>query len=288
MGGKNRSRPGRLIHGSEEIAAQPLAGLRKGQEGLSATKQTQLRARGWIRSRAHGGAAPSCHDGFYYILAAIFNFKPPGFAAPDAAGKSIWKFGGMASGPVNAPGGSCGVLHLVPIPPGSILRRWKRNWFVLYLDGSLVYYHDETQRDMDGRIHVKYSCRDVRAGRECRGERSPKPPKLRSTCAFAHLGHPKIKPGCTSHPFPSPNQPERCTLRLPQLFPAEGETLLPLCACSKHEPTGLTHRSPSRTNKENKAAAPLSPRAPHQAPFSGAAAAAGAQTQRFLLTGGSR
>ncbi|KAJ7425637.1 hypothetical protein WISP_22706 [Willisornis vidua] len=50
----------------------------------------------------------------------------------------------------------------------SILRRWKRNWFVLYLDGSLVYYHDETQRDMDGRIHVKYSCRDVRIGRECR------------------------------------------------------------------------------------------------------------------------
>ncbi|KQK76025.1 pleckstrin like proteiny domain-containing family B member 1 isoform X1 [Amazona aestiva] len=43
----------------------------------------------------------------------------------------------------------------------SILRRWKRNWFVLYLDGSLVYYHDETQRDMDGRIHIKYSCRDV-------------------------------------------------------------------------------------------------------------------------------
>ncbi|XP_035166923.1 pleckstrin homology domain-containing family B member 1-like, partial [Oxyura jamaicensis] len=56
---------------------------------------------------------------------------------------------------------------------GSILRRWKRNWFVLYLDGSLVYYHDETQRDMDGRIHVKYSCRDVRTGRECRDVQPP-------------------------------------------------------------------------------------------------------------------
>ncbi|NXW85910.1 PKHB1 protein, partial [Alopecoenas beccarii] len=55
----------------------------------------------------------------------------------------------------------------------SILRRWKRNWFVLYLDGSLVYYHDETQRDMDGRIHVKYSCRDVRVGRECRDVQPP-------------------------------------------------------------------------------------------------------------------
>ncbi|NWR77838.1 PKHB1 protein, partial [Centropus unirufus] len=49
----------------------------------------------------------------------------------------------------------------------SILRRWKRNWFVLYLDGSLVYYHDETQRDMDGRIHIQHRCRDVRSGREC-------------------------------------------------------------------------------------------------------------------------
>ncbi|NXV83225.1 PKHB1 protein, partial [Atlantisia rogersi] len=55
----------------------------------------------------------------------------------------------------------------------SILRRWKRNWFVLYLDGSLVYYHDETQRDMDGRIHIKYSCRDVRIGRECRDVQPP-------------------------------------------------------------------------------------------------------------------
>ncbi|NXE29997.1 PKHB1 protein, partial [Ardeotis kori] len=55
----------------------------------------------------------------------------------------------------------------------SILRRWKRNWFVLYLDGSLVYYHDATQRDMDGRIHVKYSCRDVRAGHECRDVQPP-------------------------------------------------------------------------------------------------------------------
>ncbi|NXT43257.1 PKHB1 protein, partial [Pelecanoides urinatrix] len=55
----------------------------------------------------------------------------------------------------------------------SILRRWKRNWFVLYLDGSLVYYHDETQRDMDGRIHIKYSCRDVRTGHECRDVQLP-------------------------------------------------------------------------------------------------------------------
>uniref|UniRef100_A0A670HUY0 Pleckstrin homology domain containing B1 n=1 Tax=Podarcis muralis TaxID=64176 RepID=A0A670HUY0_PODMU len=50
----------------------------------------------------------------------------------------------------------------------SILRRWKRNWFVLWVDGTLVYYHDDTGRDMDGRINIKFNCRDVRTGRECR------------------------------------------------------------------------------------------------------------------------
>ncbi|KAH1185690.1 hypothetical protein KIL84_018439 [Mauremys mutica] len=51
----------------------------------------------------------------------------------------------------------------------SILRRWKRNWFVLWLDGGLVYYQDETQRDLEGRIHIKFNCRDIKTGRECRG-----------------------------------------------------------------------------------------------------------------------
>lgn len=62
------------------------------------------------------------------------------------------------------------------VPSGSILRRWKRNWFVLWLDGSLVYYQDETQRDMEGRVHIKFNCRGVKMGRECRGE--PTPPGL--------------------------------------------------------------------------------------------------------------
>ncbi|NXS64513.1 PKHB1 protein, partial [Brachypteracias leptosomus] len=66
----------------------------------------------------------------------------------------------------------------------SILRRWKRNWFVLYLDGSLVYYHDETQRDMDGRIHIKFSCRDVKTGRECK---DVQPPEGRSRACLMTL-----------------------------------------------------------------------------------------------------
>ncbi|XP_068786899.1 pleckstrin homology domain-containing family B member 1 isoform X2 [Struthio camelus] len=49
----------------------------------------------------------------------------------------------------------------------SVLRRWKRNWFVLYLDGTLVYYQDESQREAEGAIAVRRRCRDVRSGREC-------------------------------------------------------------------------------------------------------------------------
>ncbi|NXA38090.1 PKHB1 protein, partial [Eudromia elegans] len=59
----------------------------------------------------------------------------------------------------------------------SILRRWKKNWFVLYLDGTLAYYHDESQRDMEGRVHVRHGCRHVRAGRQCR---APQPPEGKS------------------------------------------------------------------------------------------------------------
>ncbi|XP_039219882.1 pleckstrin homology domain-containing family B member 1-like [Crotalus tigris] len=55
----------------------------------------------------------------------------------------------------------------------SILRRWKRNWFVLWADGSLVYYQDDTGREMDGRINIRSNCRDVRTGRECRDIQPP-------------------------------------------------------------------------------------------------------------------
>uniref|UniRef100_A0A493T1W7 Pleckstrin homology domain containing B1 n=1 Tax=Anas platyrhynchos platyrhynchos TaxID=8840 RepID=A0A493T1W7_ANAPP len=74
---------------------------------------------------------------------------------------------------------------------GSILRRWKRNWFVLYLDGSLLYYHDQTQRDMDGRLHIKHSCRDVRIGPECRGEQQPPAPKPSVPKTFSTRGKKK-------------------------------------------------------------------------------------------------
>uniref|UniRef100_A0A8B9PNT0 Pleckstrin homology domain containing B1 n=1 Tax=Apteryx owenii TaxID=8824 RepID=A0A8B9PNT0_APTOW len=55
----------------------------------------------------------------------------------------------------------------------SILRRWKRSWFVLYLDGALVYYHDESQREEEGSISLRPGCRDVRVGRECRAVQPP-------------------------------------------------------------------------------------------------------------------
>ncbi|XP_062434364.1 pleckstrin homology domain-containing family B member 1 [Rhea pennata] len=55
----------------------------------------------------------------------------------------------------------------------SILRRWKRSWFVLYLDGGLVYYQDESSRAAEGRMHVRHGCRGVRAGAACRAAQPP-------------------------------------------------------------------------------------------------------------------
>ncbi|XP_067888903.1 pleckstrin homology domain-containing family B member 1 [Heterodontus francisci] len=49
----------------------------------------------------------------------------------------------------------------------SILRRWKKNWFDLWLDGSLVYYQDEDRRQLEDSIHLKINCVNVKAGYEC-------------------------------------------------------------------------------------------------------------------------
>uniref|UniRef100_UPI00398E980B pleckstrin homology domain-containing family B member 1 n=1 Tax=Pristiophorus japonicus TaxID=55135 RepID=UPI00398E980B len=49
----------------------------------------------------------------------------------------------------------------------SILRRWKKNWFDLWLDGSLVYYQDENRRQLEDSIYLKINCVNVKAGYEC-------------------------------------------------------------------------------------------------------------------------
>ncbi|XP_041088663.1 si:ch211-176g13.7 isoform X2 [Polyodon spathula] len=55
----------------------------------------------------------------------------------------------------------------------SVLRRWKRSWFDLWMDGNLVFYQDETRRDYEDRIRLKYKCANVKAGSECTGVEPP-------------------------------------------------------------------------------------------------------------------
>ncbi|XP_040282434.1 pleckstrin homology domain-containing family B member 1 [Bufo bufo] len=49
----------------------------------------------------------------------------------------------------------------------SVLRRWKKHWFDLWLDGGLVYYPDESRQNMEERILLTHNCLNVRAGQEC-------------------------------------------------------------------------------------------------------------------------
>uniref|UniRef100_A0A452TZL6 Pleckstrin homology domain containing B1 n=1 Tax=Ursus maritimus TaxID=29073 RepID=A0A452TZL6_URSMA len=56
---------------------------------------------------------------------------------------------------------------------GSILRRWKRNWFALWLDGTLGYYHDETAQDEEDRVLIQFNVRDIKIGQECQDVQPP-------------------------------------------------------------------------------------------------------------------
>ncbi|XP_027436434.1 pleckstrin homology domain-containing family B member 1 isoform X3 [Zalophus californianus] len=55
----------------------------------------------------------------------------------------------------------------------SILRRWKRNWFALWLDGTLGYYHDETAQDEEDRVLIQFNIRDIKIGQECHDVQPP-------------------------------------------------------------------------------------------------------------------
>nr|XP_014349341.1 PREDICTED: pleckstrin homology domain-containing family B member 1 [Latimeria chalumnae] len=56
---------------------------------------------------------------------------------------------------------------------GSILHRWKKNWFDLWLDGNFVYYQDESRRIIEDRIHIKFNSVGIKAGYECREAQPP-------------------------------------------------------------------------------------------------------------------
>ncbi|XP_069891140.1 pleckstrin homology domain-containing family B member 1 isoform X1 [Dipodomys merriami] len=55
----------------------------------------------------------------------------------------------------------------------SILRRWKRNWFALWMDGTLGYYHDETAQDEEDRVLIHFNVRDIKVGQECHDVQPP-------------------------------------------------------------------------------------------------------------------
>lgn len=52
---------------------------------------------------------------------------------------------------------------------GTILRRWKRNWFDLWADGRLVFYDDQQRRDMEDDIHMRVDCINIRSSTACQG-----------------------------------------------------------------------------------------------------------------------
>ncbi|KAJ8394999.1 hypothetical protein AAFF_G00039500 [Aldrovandia affinis] len=55
----------------------------------------------------------------------------------------------------------------------TILRRWKKNWFDLWSDGLLIFYDDQSRRDMEDQIHMKVDCINVRTGPACRDLTAP-------------------------------------------------------------------------------------------------------------------
>lgn len=54
-------------------------------------------------------------------------------------------------------------------PVGTILRRWKKNWFDLWSDGRLIFYDDQQRRDMEDEIHMRVDCINIRNASACRG-----------------------------------------------------------------------------------------------------------------------
>uniref|UniRef100_A0A2K5MFF2 PH domain-containing protein n=1 Tax=Cercocebus atys TaxID=9531 RepID=A0A2K5MFF2_CERAT len=53
---------------------------------------------------------------------------------------------------------------------GTILKRWKKNWFDLWSDGHLIYYDDQTRQNIEDKVHMPVDCINIRTGQECRGE----------------------------------------------------------------------------------------------------------------------
>lgn len=59
---------------------------------------------------------------------------------------------------------------------GTILRRWKRNWFDLWANGRLVFYKDKQRRDLEDDLHMRVHCINVRSPAACHGARHGEAP----------------------------------------------------------------------------------------------------------------
>uniref|UniRef100_A0A8C5XQ69 Pleckstrin homology domain containing B2 n=1 Tax=Microcebus murinus TaxID=30608 RepID=A0A8C5XQ69_MICMU len=55
----------------------------------------------------------------------------------------------------------------------TILKRWKKNWFDLWLDGHLIYYDDQTRQSIEDKVHMPVDCINIRTGHECRDIQPP-------------------------------------------------------------------------------------------------------------------
>ncbi|CAO2607831.1 Pleckstrin homology domain-containing family B member 2, partial [Lemmus lemmus] len=56
---------------------------------------------------------------------------------------------------------------------GTILKRWKKNWFDLWSDGHLIYYDDQTRQSVEDKVHMPVDCINIRMGQECRDIQPP-------------------------------------------------------------------------------------------------------------------
>ncbi|KAG8513169.1 Pleckstrin homology domain-containing family B member 2 [Galemys pyrenaicus] len=56
---------------------------------------------------------------------------------------------------------------------GTILKRWKKNWFDLWSDGHLIYYDDQSRQSIEDKVHMPVDCINIRTGRECRDIQPP-------------------------------------------------------------------------------------------------------------------
>uniref|UniRef100_A0A8C6XC48 Pleckstrin homology domain containing B2 n=1 Tax=Naja naja TaxID=35670 RepID=A0A8C6XC48_NAJNA len=63
--------------------------------------------------------------------------------------------------------------YSICISLGTILRRWKKNWFDLWSDGHLLFYDNQHRHDLEDKVHMKIDCINIRGGNECRGFQPP-------------------------------------------------------------------------------------------------------------------